>query len=77
MAYGVTEDGFVIKPLSVIRQECQDGIRVNTDAGMKLTDRSSAGQLEAVFSDKIAEQWEVAQAVYASQGPDSATGFSL
>ena len=40
MAYGVTEDGFVKKPLSTIRQEVQDAIRTNIDAGLTLSDQS-------------------------------------
>lgn len=75
--YGVTEDGFVIKPLEVIRQEIDDFQRANIDPGLDLGDRSAQGQINAIHAAALFEMWELGQAVYNSQYPDSANGVSL
>lgn len=77
MAYGVTTDGFVIKPFAVIRSEIEAYQRANIDSGLTLTDRSSLGSQNVSVINQIAELWELGQAVYSSQYPDSANGWSL
>ncbi len=77
MAFGVTDDGFVLKDLATIRQEIDDEQRSTIDAGLDLSDRDPLGQVNAVISGSFAELWEVAQAVYNANYPDSASGSSL
>lgn len=77
MAFGVTTEGFVIKPLATIRQEVEDSQRQDIDPGLDLSDQSVMGQINGTLSAQIAELWELAQAVYGSQYPDSANGASL
>jgi hypothetical protein len=75
--YGVTETGFVKKPLSVIRQEIKDELLNTIGSELNLLDSSVLGQIEGVFSDKLREAWDVMEAVYASQYRDSASDASL
>lgn len=75
--YGVTTNGFVIKDLDTIRDEIDAYQRANIDAGLDLSDRSVLGQINAIMASKIYETWELAQAVYASQYPDTASGDAL
>jgi uncharacterized phage protein gp47/JayE len=75
--YGVTTDGFVRKPLSAIRKSVEDYQRANIDAGLDLSDQSTRGQENLSVVNEIAELWELAEAVYNSQYPDGANGFSL
>lgn len=77
MAYGVTIDGFVIKPLEVIRDEIDAYQRSNIDPGLDLDDQSALGQMNASHVIQLAEIWELAQAVYNAMYPDSASGDSL
>jgi len=77
MVYGVTNDGFVRKPFSVIRSEVEDYQRTNIDPGLILSDRSLLGQVNVSIINQIAEVWELAQGVYASQYPDSSNGWNL
>lgn len=77
MAYGITIDGFVIKPLEVIRDEIDSYQRSNIDPGLDLDDQSALGQVNASHAIQLAEMWELAQAVYNAMYPDSASGDSL
>lgn len=77
MAYGVTTDGFVIKPFAVIKSEIEAYQRTNIDSGLTLTERSTLGNQNTSVINQIAELWELGQAVYSSQYPDSANGWSL
>jgi uncharacterized phage protein gp47/JayE len=77
MAYGVTTDGFVIKPFAVIRAEIESYQRTNIDTGLTLIDRSNLGGQNISVINQIAELWELGQAVYSSHYPDSANGWNL
>lgn len=77
MAYGVTTDGFVIKPFSVIRSEVEAYQRTNIDTGLTLIDQSNLGNQNVSVINQLAELWELGQAVYSSHYPDSANGWSL
>jgi len=75
--YGVTATGFVKKTLVVIRQEIQDELRDAISTELDLLDSSVLGQIEGVFSDKLREMWDVAEAVYRAMYPDSASDEAL
>ncbi len=74
---GVTPEGFEIKPLATIRQEVEDSQRQTIDPGLDLSDQSVLGQVNGTHIGELAELWELGQAVYNSQYPDTASGDSL
>lgn len=75
--YGVTEDGFVIKPLDVIQSEIEAQQRADIDPALDQTATGPVGQLNGIFSAKARELWELNESVYNSNNPDGATGASL
>lgn len=75
--YGVTDEGFVKKPLEVILSEAEASIRENISATMNLLASGTAGQLNGIYSDRESELWDVMEALYAAQNPDNATGAAL
>lgn len=77
MTYGVTDDGFVIKPFSVIRAEVEAYQRGHIDDGLILSDESLLGQVNVSHCNQIAELWEMAQIVHNSFDPNAAEGFGL
>lgn len=77
MAFGVTPDGFVIKPLATIQTEIEDQQRADIDPGLDLDARSAQGQINGIMSAAFAELWEVGLASYSAAYPDSANDASL
>ncbi len=75
--YGLTATGFVVKTFEVIRQEMQEKIWDTFGTSLDLSDRTPFGQLIAIFAERQANMWEVAQAAHAAMDPDSATGTAL
>ena len=77
---GLTETGFSIKRLQDILEELKERIAAAFGAGgvtVQTHDESGFGILAGIFSRSIAEVWELAEAVYSSQYPNSASGVSL
>jgi uncharacterized phage protein gp47/JayE len=78
--YGVTPTGYWSKPLTVIDDEIDQGLRsilgesAGTDADGKIPLESMAGQLKALIVDGLAAQWDLQEAVYASLDPNKAAG---
>lgn len=77
---GLSDTGFTIKRLQEILAELKarvsaafgaDGVTVQTH------DESGFGILCGIFAQSIAEVWELAEAVYSSQYPNSASGVAL
>ncbi|MBW2673583.1 MAG: hypothetical protein JRD89_09255 [Deltaproteobacteria bacterium] len=77
MAYGVTPTGFIKKDLEEIRSEIDNFQRANIDNALSLDDQTLLGQINAIYADRLADLWELGQAVYSSQYPDSANDFQL
>jgi hypothetical protein len=83
IAYGVTPTGFYAKPLSVVEDEIDSGIKgilgesAGTDADGKIPLDSMAGQLKVLLVDGFSAQWDLQEAVYTSKDPGSAAGTSL
>jgi uncharacterized phage protein gp47/JayE len=77
MAYGITPNGFEIKPLAVIREDINDFQLAEIDPGLDQDDRAALQQINAVHAGALAELWELAQAVYNAAYPDSANDDSL
>lgn len=77
MSYGLLPTGFAKKPLDVIKAEIEAYQLANISAALDVSADSPIGQVNGIIAAKIAELWEVAEAVYASQYPDSASGVAL
>jgi len=77
MTFGVTPQGFEKKTLTEILDEIGGEQRSTISPSLNLQADSVLGQLNGVFGDKIRELWDVCEAVYRSQYPDSASGDAL
>lgn len=76
MIYGVTPTGFVRPTFDEILEELRESAR--DDLGAVNTDPESAiGQQLAIMAERENRAWEVMEAVYLSQYPNSASGRSL
>jgi uncharacterized phage protein gp47/JayE len=79
MSYGITEQGFVRKPYSVILQELQDQARLGEFFGpdVDLSDASPVGLSIKLKAWTIDRQWALAEEVYYSLWLETAEGVSL
>lgn len=77
MSFGLTDDGFVIKRLTDIKSEIETALREALGNGINLLPTELLGQIVGIMSEREALIWELAQAVYNSQYPDTANGVSL
>jgi len=75
--YGVTATGFVKKDLDTIKEEIEANVRSVFGEGVNLLATSVFGQLIGIYAADTAEGWDVAEAIYNSQYPDTASGVSL
>ena len=74
--YGLTDSGFVRKTLSVIVDDIETRMRDAFGQNIKLDTKSVFGKLVGVFSQPLADIWELAEAVYNAMYPSSATTTS-
>lgn len=77
VTYGLTSTGFTPKPMSQIRTDINTALQTAFGASIDLGDTSVFGQTVGIFSESLSALWYLAQQVYASQDPDSATGAAL
>lgn len=83
MAYGVTEQGFVIKRLpEILTDDRAQAVTVMQDLVepgdvVDTTDSSALGRLISLKAPSVASLWEAAQQVYSAFDPNSATGIAL
>lgn len=77
MAFGVTSTGFNKKDLDTIKSEIEASLKADISPALNLLATSVFGQLVGVFADKVREIWDVDEAVYNSQYPDTASGSAL
>jgi hypothetical protein len=77
--YGVTETGFVVKPLAQIRADinARQLASPKIGAAQDLSDESPLGQLNAAVAAELNEVWELGADVYASNDPEAAVGIPL
>lgn len=73
MAFGVTDDGFVVKPLETIEDELKAELRADLGESLPLTGDTNLGVIVGIFAEKFSELWDLGQAVYAAMYPDSAS----
>ncbi|MBG6243001.1 MAG: hypothetical protein EKE20_14785 [Candidatus Symbiopectobacterium sp. Dall1.0] len=75
--YGVTKDGFMRKPLSVIINELNSKFTAAFGTSFDTSPESPDGQVIGIVADKLAECWKVAQASYNSYRPGAMEGVGL
>jgi uncharacterized phage protein gp47/JayE len=75
--YGVTPTGFVMKPLVAIKADLEGAYRASYGQEIDLSPAGPMGLEIGINAERIAEVWQLAQAVYSSEYPDSATGVPL
>lgn len=73
--YGLTNDGFLPKTLTVIRDDINKAIQ--TAFSILPGDKTILGQLVGIIAALFAELWEQLEAVYSAQDPTKATGAAL
>lgn len=76
-SFGVIDTGFNTKTLQDLQTEVEQELRNAFGPAFNTQADSVAGQINAVFLDKLAEMWLVAQSVYRARQPDSASGEAL
>ena len=77
MAFGITDQGFVIKPLQTIRTELETEFKSSFGNDLDVSEDSVAGQLIGNLAKRNSNIWELMQAIYESFNPDRAEGSSL
>jgi len=77
MTFGVTASGFAIKRLEDCRAELDAAYRLAFGTGIKTTPDTVFGKMIDIHADREAQLWELAEAIYNSQYPNSASGQAL
>lgn len=75
-SYGVTDTGFVTKPLDTVRDEIEQAVRTELGDTVNLLATSVLGNLVGIMAEREHDIWELLEDVYASQYPSGATGQS-
>ena len=75
--YGVTDDGFILKPLEVIKDEVEQSLRTAFGNEINTLPTEALGQFVGIFSEREAQIWEGLESVYDSFYPDTSTSTSL
>ena len=75
--YGLTEAGFVIKPLSVILEEEKDAFKESFGDDVDLSGESVAGAYIGNQTAKISALWEQLEGLWNAGDKDSASGVFL
>jgi len=82
-SYGLLPEGFVPKPQTVVKEELDAvykatfGAQLGSEADGSIPADSVAGQRIGLHAERMAELWEVGQALASSFDPDGATGRAL
>lgn len=82
-SYGLLSEGFIPKPQTVIKEELDTvykntfGAQLGSEPDGSIPADSVAGQRIGLHAERMAELWEVGQALASSFDPDGATGRSL
>lgn len=75
--YGVTTEGFVYKPYTVIYNDLVVGLRNRFGEDLDVSIDTPNGQLTGLFAAPVAEVWQQLNAVYDAYNPNAAYGISL
>lgn len=74
---GLDSTGLTIKRLSEIKTEIEDSLKVIFGEQINTLPQAVFGQLVGIFSERESLIWELVDAVYNSQYPDTSEGTSL
>lgn len=77
MAFGLTASGFSKKRLEDIQAEIEADLRLTFGDFINLRAGSVFNLLVGIMAERISQVWELSEAVYASQYPDTAEGVNL
>lgn len=72
--YGVTDDGFVDKPIETILDEIETAQRAAFGSEFDTSAQSPAGQINGIMALHLRECWDVMQSLYTAWDPDANTG---
>lgn len=75
--YGVLATGFSAKTLTEIRSELEAAFRTTFGSGIETHPASFYGQIIGIMAERLAEGWDLAEAVWSAFDPDTASGASL
>lgn len=74
---GLTSTGFVGKTVEEALAELREAVRVRLDDDVDTSAESLVGQILAIAATKIAEGYELAEAIYNARSPSGASGAGL
>lgn len=77
MAYGITDQGCIIKTLDIIESELISQYQAAFGQQINLLPASVFSQIIRIAAEREANLWELYEAIYYSQYPNSAQGISL
>lgn len=77
MSFGLSSTGLQIKRVADIKTELEAAFRATFGQAINLDSRSILGQIIGIVSEREALVWELIEAVYLSQYPDTAEGVQL
>lgn len=77
VTYGLTNAGFVPKPMTQIVSDLQAAFQASFGASIDVSDQSNFGQIIGVMSEQLADAWAQALAVWNAFTVDGATGANL
>jgi uncharacterized phage protein gp47/JayE len=75
--YGVVESGFIAKPLTQILSEIEADEKAALGDTIDFSPQESLGQLNGIFSERVSEVWQLAQAIYDAFDPSAASAAQL
>lgn len=74
---GLTPTGFDRKTQEEILAELNTDMKTQIDSRLNTQPEEPLGQINGIFSSKLSELWELAEAINAGRFPDSSSGFQL
>ena len=75
--FGLTTSGWIPKPLATVLAEYQADLKAAFGQDLNFAARAVFGQLANRTAERLADLWDLAEALYAAQDPDQATGEAL
>lgn len=77
MAYGLTGTGLAIKTLAIIKAEVEAALKAALGNHINTLPETVYGQLVSLYAERESLVWELMEAIYNSQYPDTAEETSL
>ena len=75
--YGITDEGYVIKPLTVIEAEIDEALKTTFGDQINTTPQTIFGQLKGIAAEREFKIWELNEDIYNAGYRPTATGASL